>query len=240
MASSHFDFSGRIRRRDYFTGMARLAVIYVIAANILSAAYETANIRPIGGPLLTSPAMVLLVELALILPALSLFIRRINDMTAVVRSQFAAARVGIPLAAAAVILFQAATLVGLDVQSYSDLLNPLRTVFIFALGIAALLPPDPGQNAYGPDPRGAAAQYRPAPTPKPQPALPYRDLKTIIAGKPAATPPVKTAVTTNSAPVRHADRIHRPVPAPGPAAPEAVQRMRKLPEQGRVKPGWFS
>lgn len=240
MATSHFTFLGRIRRRDYFIGMARLAVIYVISINILSVASKTAGIRSMGGPLIMSPAMMLLVELALILPILSLFIRRMNDMTAAIRTQFAAVRIGLPLAAVAIIGLQAASLAGMDVNDYADLINPLRSVIFLALGFAVLLPPDPGQNVYGADPRGTAAQYKLSPAKKPQKAQAHLDLKTIVAKKPAATPPVKTAVTSNTAPVPHADRIHRAPQPSAPTAPEAVQRMRKLPEQGRVKPGWFS
>lgn len=240
MATSHFAFSGRIRRRDYFISIARLAVIYVIAINILSVASGTPGIQIMGGPLIMSPAMIVLVELALILPVLSLFIRRMNDMTAAIRTQFAAVRIGLPLAAVAIIGLQAASLAGLDVRDYVDLVDPLRTVIFLALGFAVLLPPDPGQNAFGPDPRGTAAQYKPSPVQKPQSAQAHLDLKTIIAKKPVATPPVKTSMTTNAAPVPHADRIHRAPQPPAKTVPEAVQRMRKLPEQGRVKPGWFS
>ncbi len=240
MATSHFAFSGRIRRRDYFIGMARLAVIYVISINILSVASKTTGIRVLGGPLIMSPTMIVLVELALILPVLSLFIRRMNDMTAAIRTRFAAVRIGLPLAAVAIIGLQAAGLAGLDVRDYADLVNPLRSVIFLALGFAVLLPPDPGQNAYGPDPRGSTEQYKPSPAQKPQTAQTYLDLKTVIAKKPVVTPPVKTAVTSNTAPVPHADRVHRAPQPVVPAAPEAVQRMRKLPEQGRVKPGWFS
>jgi uncharacterized membrane protein YhaH (DUF805 family) len=240
MASSHFAFSGRIRRRDYFISMARLAVIYVIAINILSVASETSGLRTMGGPLMMSPAMILLVELALIVPALSLFIRRMNDMTAAIRAQFAAARVGLPLAAFAIIGFQAAVLAGFDVQDYADLVDPLRTVVFLAFGIAVLLPPDPGANLYGPDPRGATAPSRPFPMQKPQPAQTYRDLTATIARKPAATTPVNPDGSVITTPVPHADRVHRAPQPVAPATPEAVQRMRKLPEQGRVKPGWFS
>lgn len=240
MASSHFAFSGRIRRRDYFISMARLAVIYVIAINILSVASETSGLRTMGGPLMMSPAMILLVELALIVPALSLFIRRMNDMTAAIRAQFAAARVGLPLAAFAIIGFQAAVLAGFDVQDYADLVDPLRSVVFLAFGIAVLLPPDPGANLYGPDPRGATAPSRPFPIQKPQPAQSYRDLTATIAKKPAATTPVNLGGGVIATPVPHSDRVHRAPQPVAPATPEAVQRMRKLPEQGRVKPGWFS
>ncbi len=242
MAMSYLEFKGRIRRRDYFVGMFKLSVVFLLAINILSGFYDVKGIRSIGGPLQTSPGMVLLVELLLLVPVLSLFNRRMNDMKASVRNQFSVARIGLPLVVLALILFQAASLFGLDVQFYADLFDPVRRLVLVILGISILLPPDIGPNEYGPDPRGAAPQYKQAPQPtvQTQPSQAFPDLNRLLSKKPAPASMARQGVTSMPAPIRHADRTHRPTPPPVVAAPEAVQRMHKMPEQGRVKPGWFS
>lgn len=132
----YFNGSGRARRAEYWWWVA-FAILVSLAASVLDIAIG--GVDPYtGAP--NAPFLYVIAALALLAPGVSVLSRRLHDVGLsgwLVAAAFGLYAVGTMLAAAAV---------------------PIGVAIIVAVGVAllvvALVPSKPGDNRYGPNPKG--------------------------------------------------------------------------------------
>jgi uncharacterized membrane protein YhaH (DUF805 family) len=214
--------AGRLGRKDYLVALFKLAMAYLLGVKIGSVLVaivtkwsgfgESAN--PFG-----SPQAAALVQVILFWPVLTLVSRRMADVKKSVREKYWVWRYTFP--AALFLLVGAHVLAALGLQRFVNLelvsaLGPLVPIVLITAGF---LTPEPLSNEV------LKLQTGPADEPA------FAALARTIAAKPAGFSPKPNV----RSPARQAPQRQQ-----APAGPSAVQRTYRLPQQGRVKAGWFN
>lgn len=138
----YLDFQGRVRRQEFWYYVLAYVVVYLVLAVVQSV---------LGTHLLTG-----LLGLALFLPSLGIAVRRLHDTD---RSGWWVLLAAIPAA-----LLTMLTSFALIAGAYAMVFLTATLLPILSLAAAALLiywyaqPGTPGQNQYGPDPKGGTAE----------------------------------------------------------------------------------
>ena len=222
--------SGRMGRKDYLAALFKLGAAYFLGVKIFSVLLAIAIRRTGYGEAanpFSAPQAAALMQVILFWPVLTLVSRRMADVKQSVRERYWVWRFTFP--AALVLLVGANALTGLGLQRFvnADLVSTLSPLIPIVLITAGFLTPEP-----------SAARPRKMEAATPDESA-FANLAKSIAAKPAdvtARPPKAVQPRTN---VRDAAR----------AAPQnqlvlagsgAVQRTSSLPQQGRVKAGWFN
>jgi hypothetical protein len=164
---------------------------------------------------MAAPAAAALTQLMLLWSVLALVHRRMLDVKQSIRDRFWAWRLGFPVA---LVVYAGANLLraaGLERFVDNQLVSPLGPLVIFVIAAAGLMTPENGRVAT-------------------QPAMP--------AAPKRAEPELPLAAPIANSAKAYARESSRSAPKPRPAltGPSVVQRTRPLPEQGRVRSGWFN
>lgn len=216
--------TGSLKPSGYISILFRCGVLFAVATQVLAAVAPSLTAAFNSGASGGLPADFALARFGAPLivgwPLLSAFIRRRNDFRPDLLKQVQMWAMAFPLLMAALYCIPLAEAFGIHVPIDPSARSILRTLF-FALLIGAALVPGVGaapvktRQAQADDRLQSASQ-----------TAAREALAAQIAPKPAG----------RHLPVAHADR-HKPVAA---NFPTVIERGRRLPEQGRVKPGWFS
>ena len=219
---------GRMSPSAYLGGLVRILIVYLIFAQLLT----------FIGPALTGAFnakfpldMFELIKwgqtgavVMIAFPAWSVFRRRFNDMRPDLREKLNAWIVGFPLLLCGLILLLVVHAAGYQTPFDDAGLGRVRFWFAVMLFGAAFLP---GGDA-------VPAQTNTKPT-KPQPDM--FQTATQKANREALAARIGNVPAGRHLPTAHTDR---PKPALATSFPPVIQRTRSLPQDGRVKPGWFS
>lgn len=224
-------FDGRVSNWDYFTGLFKLLAIYAIGMRLLP--FMLANFlgRSQGFESFFGvfPVATALMGLVVTWPLLALINKRKHDLTDAMRERLGVYSVLLPVAVAVVAGAQLLRAIGLDVGDWVSTAMAFMPFVMMGVLVLGILPSQGGTNRYGPDPRLERG--------KTQAPVPQTDASGIVYNKPASAMPQRTP------------RYDAPLPKPlagvpvntiNPSLPNSVIRTRKLPADGRVKPGWFS
>lgn len=215
---------GQMKPSAYLGALFRILIVYVVFAQVLSV-FSPTLLGTFKGPdsdnLFAGVMWGQTGALVLIaFPMWSVFQRRLNDMRPDIREKLSNWSFAFPLFLIVLIGFMVANAAGFDLFfDHADLSN-MRFWFTVMLAGAAFVP--------GGEMVPAKAQVTSAHSdPDRLRAASLKTLATQVAAKPAV----------RHMAVPHADR---PRPVLAGDQPPVMQRSYKLPEQGRVKPGWFS
>lgn len=210
----------------YLGGLVRVLLVYVIFVQLISA---------LGMPLLMSTQSEGVVDVftglkwsqvaAIILiafPVWSLFRRRINDIRPDIREKLSSWAFGFPIFLIGLLVFMVLNAAGYDTFFDDAELARIRFWFVVMLFGVAFLP-------------GGDVVPEKAKPSKPQPDM--FQTATQKANREALAAQIANKPAGRHLPAAHSDR---PKPAAAPNFPPVIVRTRKLPQDGRVKPGWFS
>lgn len=217
---------GRLAPSAYLGALFRILIVYVIFAQVLSAIgpamFGTFNSRtPVD--LFESVLWGQVGAMALIaFPVWSSFQRRFNDMRPDLRGKLQAWSVYFPLILSGLISWMIIHAAGIQTPVDGIDLSSVRFWFAVMLFGAAFVP---GGDAV---PASKTAK-------KSTPDL--FQSATQNTARDAPTERFATKPAGRHLPVAHADR---PKPIPAVNFPQVIVRTRSLPQDGRVKPGWFS
>ena len=219
---------GRFSPATYLGALFRILIVYLIFAQLLTfigpALTGTFNAKfPMDMFELIKWGQTGAVVL-IAFPAWSAFQRRFNDMRPDLREKLNSFSVGFPLIMCGLILLLVVHSAGYQTPFDDADLGRVRFWFAVMLFGAAFMP--------GGDTVPAQTKTKPA---KPQPDMfqtsAQKASREALAAQVAAKP------TGRHLPTAHTDR---PKPVPATNFPPVIQRTRNLPQDGRVKPGWFS
>lgn len=219
---------GRLAPSAYLGSLVRILIVYVIFAQLLSAVgpamFGTFNSRsPVD--MFEHVLWGQVGAIALIaFPLWSNFQRRFNDMRPDLRDRLKAWSVGFPLILAGLTGWMIVHAAGIQTPVDGIDLGSVRFWFAVMLFGAAFVP---GGDA-------APASRKPLAA---KPAPDIFQTQTHKANREANAAQIAGRPTGRHLPMQHVDR-----PKPDLAAnfPEVIVRTRSLPQDGRVKPGWFS
>lgn len=210
---------GPMGRKDYFTAFFKLGVAYFITAKVISVLYifsfDQGVEKTVENARAAVPLANVLAQLILLWSVLVLVQRRMLDVKQSVRAKYWAWRFTFP--AALIVLVGANLLRALGLQRFvdTDLISPLGPLVLIVIVVVGFLTPEDGVvtiQAARPEKLSKAITQKPVIVPVPMPSRAYiRDPSRIV---PSAQPVL--------------------------AGSSAVQRTRALPQQGRVKSGWFN
>lgn len=216
---------GRMKPSAYLGALFRILIVYVVFAQVLSVFSPTllGTFKGPGSDNLFAGVMWgqtgALVLIAF--PVWSVFQRRLNDMRPDIRSKLSNWSFAFPLFLIVLIGFMVANAAGFDLFfTHADLSN-MRFWFTVMLTGAAFVP---GSEIVPAKAQAKSAHLEP-------------DLLRSAAHKTTQAAQVAAKSAVRHMPVQHASR---PRPVLAGDQPPVMQRSYKLPEQGRVKPGWFS
>jgi hypothetical protein len=219
---------GRLVPSAYLGALFRILILYVIFAQLLSIAgpaiIGTFNsqqpVDMFNGVALGQNGAIVLIAF----PAWSVFQRRFNDMRPDLRDKLKTWSAAFPLVLAVLIGLMIAHAAGIITPLDGIDLSSVRFWFTIMLVGAAFVP---GADAVPNENKAPAAKSAPDLFQSPLQNAGREKLTGQIAGKPAG---------------RHLPTVHvdRPKPAIPTNFPQVVVRTRSLPQDGRVKPGWFS
>lgn len=217
---------GRMTKAAYLGALLRILIVYVIAAQLLTLAFPI-----LVGSFNGNSQMDMFVAVkwgqigavaAIAFPAWSVFQRRFNDIRPDLREKLMAWSIGFPLILAGLIVLMIVHAAGFGTPLDGFDLSNVRQWFAIMLVGAAFVP--------GGDTVPASKQ-----TASPAPAT--FQTATQKATREALTAQIATKSTGRHLPVFQMDR---PKPIPATNFPQVIVRTRDLPQDGRVKPGWFS
>ncbi len=218
---------GRLSRAGYLLALFRTVMVYVFATQILTAFspvlltnFNDAQPLDIFGSLKWAQVGAVIV---VAFPIWSLFQRRVNDMRPDIREKLNTWSVAFPLFLVGLIGLMVANSAGLQIPLDDADLGQIRFWFAAMLLGAALIP---GGDTV---PESAVKKIKKENTNAAESALGQINLPGIAQRSQAPWKPQPRSTPR-----------HQPIPANPVMANQAVQRQHKLPEQGRVKPGWFS
>ncbi len=224
---------GRLGRISYFVALFRIALIYLFGTQIFTALVPVLALS-IGIPIADNPFMALgygalAAQLLIAWPAWSIFRRRMNDARPDLRAKLVNWSVGFPIFLVVLIGMMVAGAAGFETPVSADLHSKMRLMFFVMLFGAGFVP---GGDAVP----GAAAKKD-----RLLGEIDQQRLMQALAAQIVKPSEIETRQRVTPRPPRTASPVPTRSPAlAGSTAYSAVERMRKLPEQGRVKPGWFS
>ena len=224
-------FDGRVSNWDYFTGLFKLLAIYGIGMRLLP--FMLANFlgrsQVFESFFGVFPVATALMGLVVTWPLLALINKRKHDLTDVMRERLGVYSVLLPVAVAVVAGAQLLRAIGLDVGDWVSTAMAFMPFVMMGVLVLGILPWQGGTNRYGPDPRLERGKAK-------APAL-QTDASGIVYNIPA---PVMTQKTPRYVAPLQKPLVGVPINTINPTLPNSVIRTRKLPTDGRVKPGWFS
>lgn len=222
--------NGRLKPSGYLGVLIRCAFIFAIATQILAALtpalMTTFNSSASGARLPDFTLARIGALLVVAWPLMSAFIRRRNDFRPDLLQKLQVWALGFPVLMVALFCIPLAEALGIPVSIDPSLRSSLQTLF-FALLIGAAFVPGGDQ----------------APLPRSQPiarpaAGASRAETVVTASQRAAIEAIASQLAQKgAAQPRH---VAQPRAAATAKFPNVIERGRKMPEQGRVKPGWFS
>jgi uncharacterized membrane protein YhaH (DUF805 family) len=218
---------GRLSQWAYFWGLLRLTFLIAIGTNIL-ATFIPAFVNALGFSfsLGTSQSLKMGNMTAFLLsvwPVWSLFRRRLNDIRSDWRARIGNWVIGFTIILIVLVLRIVASAIGIETPIDASMYGQLQKVFFLMLLGLGLVPG--GEKV----PSSNVAKI---------------DVKKIAIEQPslsgfAQSYSSRVESRHRSPSVRTVSRATTEI-KPKILATPAVQRLQKLPEQGRVKPGWFS
>ncbi len=224
-------FDGRVSNWDYFTGLFKLLAIYGIGIRLLP--FMLANFlgRSQGFESFIGvfPVATALMGVVITWPLLALINKRKRDLTDAMRERLGIYSLLLPVAVVIVVAAQLLRATGLDFGDWVSTVMAFMPFVMMGVLVLGILPSQGGTNRYGPDPRLERGRTK-APSPQ-------TDASGIVYNIPASVMPQKTP--------RYVAPLQKPLAGVpintiNPSLPNSVIRTRKLPTDGRVKPGWFS
>ena len=224
-------FDGRISNWDYFVGLFKLAAIYGIGmrllpfmlANFLSKSQEFENFLGL------IPMTAAMMGVNVIWPLLALINKRKRDLTDSMRHRLGFYNILLPAAVVVVIVAQVLRATGLDFGDWVSTALAFAPFVVMGTVVLGFLPSQGGTNRYGPDPRLERGKEKASAEQTAAAPAPY-DIGVRMGAQKMSRPAAPVTNALAGAPIR----------AINPALPNSVVRTRKLPQDGRVKPGWFS
>jgi uncharacterized membrane protein YhaH (DUF805 family) len=224
-------FDGRFSNWDYFTGLFKLLAIYGIGIRLLP--FMLANFlgRSEGFEsfLGVFPVATALMGLVVTWPLLALINKRKHDLTDAMRERLGVYGLVLSVAIVIVAIAQLLRATGINVGDWVSTAMAFMPFVMLGVLVLGVLPSQGGTNRYGPDPRLERGQAK---TTVPQTAA-----SITLFNIPAA---VKAQKMPQSLAPLQRPLAGVPIVATNPSLPNSVVRTRKLPVDGRVKPGWFS
>lgn len=222
-------FDGRVSNWDYFVGLFKVLAIYSVGMKLLPFILANFQSKSDGFETFFSlfPVATAIMTVVVTWPLLAMINRRKNDLTDAMRARMGMYAILLPAGVAMIPVAQILKASGLPAGDFLDIVRAFTPIILIGTLILGILPSQGGTNRYGPDPRlergkatAPAAQVDASgivynkPLSQSVPKLPRVAANTPLAGTPARGP-----MTTAKSP---------------------IERTRKLPTDGRVKPGWFS
>ncbi len=224
-------FDGRVSNWDYFTGLFKLFAIYGIGVRLLP--FMLANFlgRSEGFEsfLGVFPVASALMGVVITWPLLALINKRKRDLTDAMRERLGIYSALLPVAVVVVAAAQLLRVTGMDLGDWVSTAMAFTPFVMMGVLVLGILPSQGGTNRYGPDPRLERGKAK-SPTPQ-------TDAPGIVYNIPA---PVVTQMTPRYVAPLQMPLAGVPINTINPLLPNSVIRTRKLPTEGRVKPGWFS
>jgi uncharacterized membrane protein YhaH (DUF805 family) len=220
--------SGRMGRKDYLAALFKLAMAYFLGVKIVSVllaiAMRRSGYREAANPFAATQAAAL-IQIILFWPVLTLVSRRMEDVKQSVRERHWVWRFTFPAALTLLVGANALTALGLGGFVNADLVTPLSPLIPIVLITAGFLTPEP---------MGSGMPQRDA---APAPAQAFAELAKVIKAKPLSASEMAMAPSRT-----YKRETSRPATLnmPDYASSGAVQRTYRLPQQGRVKAGWFN
>lgn len=218
---------GRLSQGAYFWGLLRLTFLIAIGTNIL-ATFIPALVHALGFSfsLDTSQSLKMGNMTAFLLsvwPIWSLFRRRLNDTRPDWRARIGNWVIGFTIILIVLVLRIVASAFGIETPIDASMYGQLQKAFflmLFGLGLVPGRDKVPSANIAKMDSQKIATDQ----TLLPEFAMPNKSRAESRRSSPLARIVFRAATELK----------------PMPIATPAVQRLHKQPEQGRVKPGWFS
>jgi uncharacterized membrane protein YhaH (DUF805 family) len=227
-------YEGRIRRKDYFIALIKLTLLYFIFCQLfgmlpLAFAMLSGGTESTGSfnvmPMAAATARVLLFW-----PLLALFLKRMHDVNSDLRARLWTWSLGFPILLIVHVVSIALLVFGINWPIDNDFAATIQNGVYLAIVAVGFLTPHVGANQFGPDPRRVSpSQASVSALPEPE----FQKLKAMITSR--SEPSGSQSADTMRAKVRINE-----APAPRKHMPEVIQRTRPLPEQGRIKYGWFN
>ncbi len=224
-------FDGRISNWDYFAGLVKLFAIFEGGAHLLP--FMLANfLRKSDGFEsfigLISVASALMCAV-IVWPLLALINRRKNDLTEAMRNKLGVYSILLPVGVIVVMAAQLVRFTGLNFGDWVSTASSFMPFVIVGILIIGILPSHGGTNQFGPDPRMQRDKSPVMQSIMESSGIPYDKPEPVLAQKmPHYVAPVQKPLAG-----AHINVI-------APSLPNSVIRTRKLPSDGRIKPGWFS
>ena len=219
---------GRLAPSAYLGALMRILIVYVLFAQILSVMGPSFVLLSSAGAPADMFRSVMWGQIGAIVliafPVWSIFQRRVNDMRPDIRSKLQTWQLAFPLFLAGLTGLTVVHALGYSTPFDEVDLGRVRFWFVVMLFGAAFVP---------------GGELAPA-AKRVTTALASADNLLTAAQNAAREAVAAQAATRTAARSTHATASARPKPAHISTMPLAVERTRKLPEQGRVKPGWFS
>ncbi len=219
---------GRLAPSGYLGALMRILIVYVIFAQLLSVLgpsfFFMSNVDA-PADMFRAVMWGQIGAIALIaFPVWSIFQRRVNDMRPDIRAKLQAWQFAFPLSLAGLTGLMVVHALGYSTPLAGVDLSRIRFWFVVMLFGSAFVP---------------GGELVPAAKRAATPSASADDF--LTAAQNAAREAIAAQVATRTAArPTHTPASVRPKPATVSNMPLAVERTRTLPEQGRVKPGWFS
>jgi uncharacterized membrane protein YhaH (DUF805 family) len=220
--------SGRLGRKDYLAALFKLGMAYFLGVKIVSVllaiAIRRSGFGEAANPFGMAQAAALM-QIILFWPVLTLVSRRMEDVKQSVRERYWVWRFTFPAALTLLVGANALTAVGLGGLVNADLVTTLSPLIPIVLITAGILTPEPVGSGLPKLEVGPAA------------APAFAKLAKVIKAKPLSAP--EMAMAPSRTYMRETSRPPT-LNMPAHASSGAVQRTYTLPQQGRVKAGWFN
>ena len=221
---------GQLSRKSYFVALFRIAIIYVVGVQLF-AIFQPSLLAMVGKSSSENPLDRLVVaqigaQFLIAWPAWSIFQRRLNDIRPNIRSKLSNWAVGFPLYMAILLIVMVVSAFGIELPIDKGLHGTLRLCFFLMLFCVGLFPGIDSETVTPSVAQSGRDIQEQVPTELKELFAARRQLQELFAKQivPEPTPAIQ--------PIRNA--------APASSFPDVMERGRKMPEQGRVKPGWFS
>ena len=215
-------------RRDYLVALFKLGLAYFLCVKIVSMLLAIIMRRSGFGEAANSfeaPQAAALMQIILFWPVLTLVSPRMEDVKQSVRERYWVWRFTFPAALTFWVGANALAALGLGGLVNADLVSTLSPLIPIVLITAGFLKPEP---------TGSAMPILDA---EPVAAPMFAKLARVMEAKPASATQLPLAPSRTYQ--REASRPSASI-KPALAYAGAIQRTRSLPEQGRVKAGWFN
>lgn len=210
-------FDGRTSNWDYFTGLFKLFMFYCFGIQFLSLllANFLGHTEGMEGFSKALPLAATLTSAIILRPLLALINKRKHDLTEAIRVSLSAFIALLPVAVVAVVTAQMLRVAGIGLGDLVRTILGFIPIVLMGIVVLGFLPSQGGTNRFGPDPRLERGKVK----------IPAQSQ---VFPKTRYSAPTATAKTSASV----AERTS--------AMKSPVLRTRKLPSDGRIKPGWLS